>query len=176
MSKFYWSLIMREILWNKFWLPGSFYQTLPFGLDFAPVIAHETLRFLVAEFFKDFTPHVVVNFHYLDDIMLFSTSPEVLRALTHAFCNFLAAKGLVISRKSCLEPSCTACLIGKPFNVGDMSVENLPGTTLKSLAAAAVRAAVQDLTPKHIERITGCVQWFFGLRFGATTFGGALAR
>ena len=40
-------------------------------------------------------------------------------------------------------------------------VENLPSTTLKSVAAA-IRAVVQPLSPKRIERITGRLQWFFG--------------
>ena len=152
-SKFYWSLVMPERFWNKFRLLGSFYKTLPFGWDFALVIAHEPLRFLLAEIFKDFAPHVVANFQYLDDIILFSTNPEVPWVLPHALCNFLKAKGLVISKKSCTEPSQTVCWIGKKFNLGDMSVENLPSTTLKSVAAA-VWAAVQPLTPKCIERIT----------------------
>ena len=46
-SHFYWSLVMPKKIWNKFRLPGCYYKSLPFGRDYAPVIAHETLRLLV---------------------------------------------------------------------------------------------------------------------------------
>ena len=50
-----------------------------------------------------------------------------------ALCNFLEAKGLVISPKSCTEPNQAVCWIGKKFDFKHMSVEKLPSTTLKSV-------------------------------------------
>ena len=168
-SKFYWSLVMPNKFWSKFRLPGCYYKSLPFGWDYAAVIAHETLRLFLSEFFSRHTVHHVEFFYYLDDIILLATDPALLRVLTQALCNFLVAKGLVISPKSCTEPSQAVCWIGKKFDFKHMRVENPPSTTLKSVVAA-VRAAVQPMSPKHIERITGRLQWFFGPRHGATSF------
>ena len=105
------------------------------------------------------------SFNYSDNIISLSVNPALLCILTQALCMFLEAKGLVISPKSCTEPSQTVRWIGKKFDLKHTCVENLPSTTLKS-----VRAAVQPLSLKRIERITGRLQWFFGPRQGATSF------
>ena len=73
-------------------------------------------------------------FHYLDDIILLAVDLALLRVLTQALCNFLEAKGLVVSPKSCTEPCQAACWIGKKFDLKHMCIENLPSTTLKSVA------------------------------------------
>ena len=62
-------------------------------------------------------------FHYLDDIILLAVDPALLTVLTQALCNFLEAKGLVISPKSCTEPNQAVCWIGQKFDLKHMSVE-----------------------------------------------------
>ena len=96
-SNFYWSCAMLENFWNCFRLPGSYNYNTPFWVVFCAVVAHESLRHLIAEFPKDLDPQVVINVHYLDDIILMSTDLVITQALR----NFLRAKGLVISTKSC---------------------------------------------------------------------------
>mmetsp|Transcript_36132 Transcript_36132/g.58895 ORF Transcript_36132/g.58895 Transcript_36132/m.58895 type:complete len:93 (-) Transcript_36132:1924-2202(-) len=84
-----------------------------------------------------------------------SIDPDLLTIITTTLRNFLRAKGLLISKKnSCVEPSIIVCWIGKCFNLMDMVTENLPIATLKSIATA-IKVAVQSLTPKRIERMTG---------------------
>ena len=61
---------------------------------------------------------------------------------------------MIISPKSCTEPSQTVCWIGKKFDLKHMCVENLPSMTLKS-AAAAVRAAWGSLSLSYHRRSTG---------------------
>ena len=48
-------------------------------------------------------------------------------------------------------------------------MRNTPGTIRKALAVV-VRAAVSNLTPKRVERVTGRLQWLFGPRRGMTAF------
>ena len=143
-SNFYWSLGMPKKFWSKFRRPGCYYKSLPFGWDYAPVIAHKIVRLFLHEFFKGYPQSQVEFFHSLDYIILLSVNPALLCVLTQALSRFLEAKGLVISPKSCTEPSQTVCWIGKKFDLKHMCVKNLSSTTLKSVAAA-VKAAVQPL-------------------------------
>ena len=99
-SNFYWSLVLPKKFWNKFRLPGCYYKFLPFGWDYAPVIAHETLHLFLNEFFRGYLHSQWEFFHYLDDIIFLSVNPALLCILTEALCKFLEAKGLVISPKS----------------------------------------------------------------------------
>ena len=90
---------------------------------------------------------MVQNFHYLDGIILLSNDAATLRIIIEALCNFLRGKGLVISAKSCAEPSTTVCWIGKNLSLENLCVENLPSTTITSIADA-IRVAVQPLSPE----------------------------
>ena len=117
---------MPKIFRNKFRLPRCCYKSLPFGWDYALVIAHETLRLFLHEFFKGFPQSQVEFFLCLDNIIMLCVNSALLCDLTQALCRCLEAKGLVISPKSCTEPSQSVCWIGKKFDLKHMCVENLP--------------------------------------------------
>ena len=50
------------------------------------MIAHETLPFLLHEFFQGYRRSQVEFFHYLDDIILLSVNRALRRAFTKALC------------------------------------------------------------------------------------------
>jgi hypothetical protein len=129
-------------------LHGSYYKTVPFGWDYAPIIAHEP-SFSGALHLERWHTYIIWM------TLSCSIDPDLLTIITTTLRNFLRAKGLLISKKnSCVEPSIIVCWIGKCFNLMDMVTENLPIATLKSIATA-IKVAVQSLTPKRIERMTG---------------------
>ena len=89
--------------------------------------------------------------------------------VTRVLCEFLQAQSLLISTKSQTEPSALVTWIGKTFDLARGTMRNTPGTIRKALAVV-VRAAVSNLTPKRVERVTGQLRWLFGPWQGMTAF------
>ena len=109
------------------------------------------------------------SFHYLDDILLLRRERALLRVVTRGLCELVQAQSLLMSIKSQTEPSALLTWIGKTFDLARGTVRNTLGMVRKVLAVV-VRAAVSNLMPKRVERVTGGLQWLFGPRRGMTAF------
>ena len=125
---------------DQFRLELSEVHSLLIGWNYSPLIAHETLGDLMWRYRGIFVGNGVVDFHYLDDILLFGSDKALLREFTRGLCEFLQTQSLLISSKSQTEPSALVTWIGKTFDLARGTVRNTPGTIRKALAVV-VRAS-----------------------------------
>ena len=154
LTNFYWSVRMPAELRDLFRLEGADFHSLPFGWNYSPLIAPETLGDLIRRNMGRFAGSGVVHFHYLYDILLLGRDRALLRVVTRGLCKFLQTQSLLLSTKSQTEPSALVTWIGKNFDLARGTMCNTPGTIRKALAVV-LRAVVSNLTPKRVERVIG---------------------
>ena len=80
---------MPKEVWDLFRLDGGRFHSLLFGWNFSPLIAQETLRDLLRQYMNRCLDHVIVFFHYRDDILLLAHDRGILRIVTQGLCAFL---------------------------------------------------------------------------------------
>ena len=92
-----------------------------------------------------------------------------MNSLGHRLADFLTAKGLRISTKSCLEPHQNVLWLGKMFDLAQGEVRNTDKMLTKCLGIA-IKTACSPVSPKVAERVTGKMQWAYGPRKEFTLF------
>ena len=90
LTNFYWSLRMPREVWDLFRLDGAEFHSLPFGWNFSPLIARETLGDLLHQYMNRFPSQNMVFFHYVDDILLLVRDQGMLGVVTQGLCEFLS--------------------------------------------------------------------------------------
>ena len=91
LTNFYGVLRMPAEMRDLFRLEGADFHSLPFGWNYSPLIAQETLGDLIRRYMGRFTGGGVVYFHYLDGILLLWRNRTLLRVMTRGLCEFLQA-------------------------------------------------------------------------------------
>ena len=89
LTNFYWSLRMLVEMRDLFRLEGAEFHSLPFGWNYSPLIAQDTLGDLIEQYMGRFSGNGVVYFHYVDDILLLARNTDLLRVVTRGPCEFL---------------------------------------------------------------------------------------
>ena len=169
-SNFYRSLQIPAQHRGLFRIQGAHFHCLLFRRKFSPVVAQDTLAALLKEFFANHAEGLdIYCFHYLDDVPILSRDRECMNSPGHRLANFLTAKGLHISTKSCLEPHQNVLWLGKMLYPAKGEVRNTEKMLTKCLGIA-IKTACLSVSPKVAERVTGKMQWAFGPQKGVTLF------
>ena len=101
-SNFYWSLQIPAEHRGLFRKQGAHFHCLPFGWNFSPVLAQDTLAALLKEVFDNHAEGLdIYRFHYLDDVLILSRDRECMKSLDHRLACFLTAKGLPRATSEC---------------------------------------------------------------------------
>ena len=174
LKNFYWSLTLPESWVGLFVVPGGVYDCLPFGWNRSPVIAQKTLEWLIFEFIKG--EGLLLHFGslflvliYLDDVLWVAHSRNLCAYLSHGLASFLTLKGLLVSPKSCLEPSQLVTWIGKELDLRSITFSNsVP--TMARIVGLSLLAGVSFLTKKRLRNLLGTLSWAFRPRQGLGLF------
>ena len=166
-SNFYWSLQVPSEHRGLFRIQGAHFHCLPFGWKFSPVVAQDTLAALLKDFFDNHAEGL--DIYRFDDVLVLSRDRACMDSLGHRLANFLTAKGLRISTKSCLEPHQNVLWLGKMFDLAKGEVRNTD-KMLTKCSRIAIKTACSPLSPKVAERVAGKMQWAFGPRKGSPYF------
>lgn len=165
LTNFYWSLRLPHAWTSVFRADGASFDSLPFGWNWAPAIAQETLSRLVNETLHHGCPmlslgHDLYVWVYLDDVLIIGRSREGVKMATRALVNEFEVKGLLLSHKSRLDPDTLVNWIGKTFDLKRRTISNLKKTELKVLTMA-VGACLLPMSPKRLDAVLGIWNWAF---------------
>ena len=157
-SNMYWAYKVPDEFRNSIRLRvnrTSYYvPSLPFGWAFSPIIATETLaRYLFLQH-----PRQVILIQHLDDVMLASVFPAVLRSDTATLARDLMQGGWVVSPKSVLEPDACITWLGKKIDGSDFSMQQTH-TYLAQTLKGWLKLACYSCTEKQLRRVIGKVIW-----------------
>ena len=171
LSNFFWTLRLPAHMHNVFRVGSLAYDCLPFGWNLSPIIAQETLLFILRRFLAARPPLCdLLHFLYLDDVLFLHPSPAVLRALALDFVDHCGRIGLVVSPKSQTVPSQDFVWLGKRFTLGQRVAIRPTMDSLARTAAMVVRAGVSSLAPRSCLRLAGNLLWLARPLPGATVF------
>ena len=174
LTNFYWSIRLPAQAHKWFCINNLCYDSLPFGWNLSPVIAQETLGFILDKAFivlgcLPFYNRSLFAFRYLDDILLLSNSKYFLTTFTTQLSQYLSSVGLIVSPKSCLTPSYYITWLGKHVDLVDRSITPTAPATLR-LFAIVLLFPLLPLHKKLLQRIAGVLLWSGRPLVGTTIF------
>ena len=173
-TNFFWSLLLPVEAHGAFRIGGFFLPCLPFGWNLSPILAQETLTFLIKQSLQihsltDSLDTSLWIFHYYDDILILSTQSSLAQQCTQAIVNHLQHQHLLISPKSLLIPTQNITWLGKLFDLRERLISNTDKVATHTLALC-LTSLLAPVHKKSIERLLGYLLWAFRPHRGATLF------
>ena len=154
------------------------FDSLPFGWNLSPIIAQTVLARILQDFLLQCSPlpeDDFHHFHYLDDVLFLAHTPTRLQRYAHAFAAFLSSAGLLLSKKSSLQPAQHITWLGKQFNLLARTITPTCATSLRTIALICL-GSLRCLSYKSRLRLAGNILWTARPIPGSTLFLSGLYR
>ena len=162
-TNFYWSLRIPPSAHTYFRIQSLSFDSLPFGWNLSPVIAQQTLGFIIDGALLKFGVLPLLHrslfiYRYLDDILIVSPNLHFLSYFMTDFKAYLSSQQLMVSPKSILQPTRLLVWLGKQINFTTRTI-TLTTNALMRLFGLAILFPLLPLHKKLLQRVAGVFLW-----------------
>lgn len=163
LTNFFWSLQLPQEAQHIFRIDNFSFTSPPFGWNLSPIIAQKSLEFLLSSSLENSHFSLLYRsefwyFVYYDDVFLLATTFSLCNDITQFFVSVLQQNSLIISKKSCLNPSQQIKWLGKLFLLNKRQITNTHHTLLCTISRS-VLASLIPVFDKRIDVILGHLLW-----------------